>query len=240
MIEGGQIDWAGHANDAGWLLAEMRRFDAAVAAVLAWVAGRDDTLVVITADHETGGFGFSYSASAIPSAAKGDTSPTGVLPQFNFGRTTTLDRLAAHRSTYGHLLRGLAALPPGERTPARLAAVVREQLGWTIDEAAAARVLEDEPNAFRVAGHPYLDRPTAPRIDDFDAFHVYLDDRRSAALARALATEQNVVWASGTHTSTPVPLIAVGPAATTARFAGVRTLDEVGRRISEALLGRGE
>jgi alkaline phosphatase len=240
MIEGGQIDWAGHANDAGWLLAEMRRFDAAVAAVLDWTAGRDDTLVVITADHETGGFGFSYSGTGLPSAAAGDTSPTGVLPNFNFGAPALLDRLAGQTTTYGHLLRGFAALPTAERTPARLVDVVRDRLGWMIDEAAAARVLADEPNTMRVAGHPYLDRPTAPRIDDFDAFHVYIDDRRSAGLARALAAEQSVVWASGTHTSTPVPLIAIGPQGHAARFHGIRTLDEVGRLTVEALLGRRE
>lgn len=240
MVEGGQIDWAGHANDVGWLLAEMRRFDDAVAVVLDWAAGRDDTLVVITADHETGGFGFSYSAVGVPSAAAGDTSPTGVLPQFNFGRVETLDRIAAHTTTYGNLLKGFAGLPPAQRTPARLVDVVRDRLGWTIAVESAARVLEDEPNALRIPGHSYLDRPTAPRIDDYDAFHVYIDERRSAALGRALAEAQNVVWASGTHTSTPVPLITVGPAHAASRFGGVRTLDEVGRLAAESLLGRRE
>ncbi|KZN58181.1 hypothetical protein N473_05415 [Pseudoalteromonas luteoviolacea CPMOR-1] len=59
MIEGGQIDWAGHANDAGWMLNELLKFDEAVEAVYAWAKERSDTLVVVTADHETGSFGFS-------------------------------------------------------------------------------------------------------------------------------------------------------------------------------------
>jgi alkaline phosphatase len=60
MIEGGQIDWASHANDAGWLLAEMLRFDATVAAVHEWAKSHPSTKIIVTADHETGGFGLSY------------------------------------------------------------------------------------------------------------------------------------------------------------------------------------
>lgn len=55
MVEGSQIDWAAHDNDFGALRAELRDFDGAIAAALAF-AGRDGgTLIVVTADHETGG-----------------------------------------------------------------------------------------------------------------------------------------------------------------------------------------
>lgn len=56
MVEGSQIDWAGHSNDADHLLAELQDFDAAVGVALAYARAHDDTLVVVTADHETGGF----------------------------------------------------------------------------------------------------------------------------------------------------------------------------------------
>lgn len=55
MIEGSQIDWAGHDNDKVYLLAEMADFDAAVGAVLDFAERDGRTLVVLTADHETGG-----------------------------------------------------------------------------------------------------------------------------------------------------------------------------------------
>lgn len=55
MIEGSQIDFAGHANDGEYNLAETLDFDAAVAAVLRVLKDRPNTLVVVTADHETGG-----------------------------------------------------------------------------------------------------------------------------------------------------------------------------------------
>ena len=57
MAEGGAIDWAGHANKMGRLIEEQADFDAAVSAVFEWVdqhSSWDDTLVIITADHETG------------------------------------------------------------------------------------------------------------------------------------------------------------------------------------------
>ncbi len=58
MIEGGAIDWAAHDNDAGRLVEEQLAFHAAVAAVMDWVAREsswEETLLIVTADHETGG-----------------------------------------------------------------------------------------------------------------------------------------------------------------------------------------
>lgn len=55
MIEGSQIDWAGHANDAQYALREVKDFDAAVKTALDFAKQDGETLVVITADHETGG-----------------------------------------------------------------------------------------------------------------------------------------------------------------------------------------
>ncbi len=55
MIEGGRIDHACHNNDAEMLISEMLAFDKAVSVGLEYASGRDDTLVIVTADHETGG-----------------------------------------------------------------------------------------------------------------------------------------------------------------------------------------
>jgi len=51
QIEGGKVDWAAHANDVGGLLYDQIAFDEAVGVVLDFAAKRDDTLVIITADH---------------------------------------------------------------------------------------------------------------------------------------------------------------------------------------------
>jgi alkaline phosphatase len=57
MIEGGAVDWANHANNAERMVQEHAAFNAAVNAVVAWVethSSWDETLLIITADHETG------------------------------------------------------------------------------------------------------------------------------------------------------------------------------------------
>lgn len=55
MVEGGLIDQAAHANDAERMVAEVAGLDRAVRTALDWAAGRSDALIVVTADHETGG-----------------------------------------------------------------------------------------------------------------------------------------------------------------------------------------
>ncbi|MEM1136386.1 MAG: alkaline phosphatase [Bacteroidota bacterium] len=55
MVEGSQIDWGGHANDIQYVIDEMLDFDRTIAKALAFAAQDQQTLVVVTADHETGG-----------------------------------------------------------------------------------------------------------------------------------------------------------------------------------------
>lgn len=56
MIEGSQIDWGGHANDANYVVTELLEFEKVINQVLEWSEKNGNTLVVVTADHETGGF----------------------------------------------------------------------------------------------------------------------------------------------------------------------------------------
>jgi len=55
MIEGSQIDWAGHSNIADTLIDETLDFDKAVGTAIDFAEKDGHTLVVVTADHETGG-----------------------------------------------------------------------------------------------------------------------------------------------------------------------------------------
>ena len=59
MVEGSMIDWGGHANDADYLISEMIDFDEAIGVALDFAEKDGNTLVVVTADHETGGFTLS-------------------------------------------------------------------------------------------------------------------------------------------------------------------------------------
>lgn len=55
MVEGSQIDFACHGNDSTWMMDEMLDFDYAVKVALDYAKEKGNTLVVVTADHETGG-----------------------------------------------------------------------------------------------------------------------------------------------------------------------------------------
>ena len=55
MIEGSQIDWACHNNDTAYLRQELNDFEQMLRLVLDYAQADGQTLVVVTADHETGG-----------------------------------------------------------------------------------------------------------------------------------------------------------------------------------------
>jgi len=55
MVEGSQIDWCGHMNDIGCAMAEMDDFAKAVETAKAYVDRHPNTLLIVTADHSTGG-----------------------------------------------------------------------------------------------------------------------------------------------------------------------------------------
>ncbi len=55
MVEGGRIDHAGHGTNIENNVRETVEFAAAVQVAINWAKGRNDTLIIVTADHETGG-----------------------------------------------------------------------------------------------------------------------------------------------------------------------------------------
>lgn len=55
MVEGSQIDWAGHDNNSVQMIKEVLDFDQTIGQVLDFAKKDGNTLVIITADHETGG-----------------------------------------------------------------------------------------------------------------------------------------------------------------------------------------
>lgn len=93
MVEGSQIDWAGHGNQVEYLIAEMNDFNQVINWVLDMAERDGETLVIVTADHETGGFtlgatgtnGYDADYSVIsPTFASTNHSAT-MVPVFSFG-----------------------------------------------------------------------------------------------------------------------------------------------------------
>ncbi len=87
MIEGSQIDWGGHANDGKYIIEEMLDFDKAIGKVLDWAEKDGETLVVITADHETGGFAIlpSSKMNKLKTKFVTDYHTPVLIPVFAFG-----------------------------------------------------------------------------------------------------------------------------------------------------------
>lgn len=63
MVEGANIDKDSHANQSYEMMKELVGFNEAVKVADQWAATRDDTLIVVTADHETGGLYFDRETS---------------------------------------------------------------------------------------------------------------------------------------------------------------------------------
>ncbi len=87
MLEGSQIDWACHANNADDAIKEMLDFDAAIGEILKFAEADGETLVIVTADHETGGMAIK-EGSEMDSLKIGFTTnyhTATMVPVFAFG-----------------------------------------------------------------------------------------------------------------------------------------------------------
>ena len=88
MIEGSQVDWGGHANSTSAVAQEVIDLDKVIGIALSYAKLHKNTLVIVTADHETGGMAItdgSY-ADARVSAVFASTDHTGIMvPLFAYG-----------------------------------------------------------------------------------------------------------------------------------------------------------
>ena len=88
MVEGSKIDYRSHDNDSEGILAEMRDFEKCVAAAMDYADTHPGTLVIICADHETGGLTIidpneNYTKTEFH-FSNGSHSPL-LVPIFTFG-----------------------------------------------------------------------------------------------------------------------------------------------------------
>ncbi len=88
MVEGSRIDWGGHANNISEVVLETLDFDRAIGVALAFAAENKETLVIVTADHETGGLTIDKGdiSKGKVSAKFASTDHTAVMvPVFAYG-----------------------------------------------------------------------------------------------------------------------------------------------------------
>ena len=87
MIEGSQIDWMNHANDGRGVVMETLDFDKAIWEAIQYANKKGNTLVLVTADHESGGLSIE-SGSKVNKLKYGFTTnghTASMIPVFAFG-----------------------------------------------------------------------------------------------------------------------------------------------------------
>ncbi len=108
MVEGGQIDWACHANQADQAITDIIGFDQAVAIGQAYAANADNVLVIVTADHETGGMSASLTSSGLSNEDGPFYMPNGTPFYVNWtaGGHTAADVPVTAQGPWSSLLSG--------------------------------------------------------------------------------------------------------------------------------------
>ena len=194
MVEGASIDTTAHHNDAGAMLGELKAFDAAITTCLNFAKEHKDTLVIVTADHETGGAGFVYRVKWADKEERKFEGDFLWKEKYDYVSYPSAAALEKQRSS----LERMAI--KSEMNPSRLVEIVRAFTGYEFTLADAKEVLVKAPTK------------KGPMVEDewFD-FHPDPGHYRSGLMAKIFARQTGLVWSTGTHTGTPVPIMAYGP-----------------------------
>lgn len=86
MVEGAYIDKCSHNNDLVDALCEVRSLSEMIGCALEFAANRNDTVIIVTADHESGGLALADTKEAITNSLYSKTNHTGAnVPLYIFG-----------------------------------------------------------------------------------------------------------------------------------------------------------
>jgi len=192
MVEGGQIDWMAHANDVASVLHEMMEFDQAIGVARSFADANPDTLIVVTADHDTGGLAITYNRIQPPVPVQ---LPGGEKwkSQYHFGEKKIFEKMAKQKKSFQKMLRD------SKGDPAALKKEVETSSAFTLTEEQAAYILAKDP------------RTGDPETKKYSEFYFYGPPTSRALMGRLLGKEMNTAWAVETHTHTPVYVVAQGP-----------------------------
>lgn len=201
MVEGASIDSAGHYNDAAAILGETKAFAAAVETCLDYAKKDGDTLVIVTADHETGIPAFSYKKLRTQPAKQpfvdGDEWEQG-YDSIAYDRPLVLD---------GQKLSFMRMFYRANRDPEKLFADMKKYTDYEYDLdmakiALGKRLAPDEKVHY-----------DDPMYEYYKANTIYFCGK----IARTLTAQTGVTWATGHHGGTPVPIFAAGKGANAVR-----------------------
>ncbi len=200
MCEGGKVDYSGHANDAATHLRDVLALDDAVKVALAFQAKHpDETLVITTGDHETGGMSMGFA---------------GIGGKF---RVELLARQTVSTQEYSEQVKKLVRDRLDDITFDDMKPSLREKFGFVFPEDAAAK---DDPMRLTKAdlkalGDAFDDdvKRVRAHVRDTTAHDVARRYVFAQAAKNVLNSHAGVGWSSGSHTALPTFTTAKGPGA---------------------------
>lgn len=206
MVEGGQIDWACHSNDAGAAVIEVVDFDKAInEAYKFYLQHPDETLIVVSADHETG----------------------GLSPGRDGKYDLQLQLLGQQKcSQFALTKKILAALNDKENAFSydAMKKLIAENTGlWGNIE------MTETDEAEIKAAYDKTIQGNAKGVES----EYFTDEQIAVAALKVLNRKAFVGWTTGSHTSTFVPVFAVGVGAE--RFSGVIENTDIPKNILEIM-----
>lgn len=185
MVEGGKIDWASHSNDATTTIYEVLDFEASVKrAYEFYLKHPEETLIIVTADHETGGIAIGNGSTRL------DTK-----------------KLANQKVSQGELSKQLAALRTSHADVSwdEVKALLSSQLGLF---GAVAVGEDDAEDLFELYEKSFVNHT------EETSRSLYATDSKLAAEAvRILNKIGSISWASGNHSAAYIPIFAIGAGA---------------------------
>jgi alkaline phosphatase len=187
MIEGGKIDWASHANDPGAALNDVLAMDKAVKVAYKFYEEHpEDTLIVATADHETGGLTLGFAGTHYTS------SPSKISNQkMSYGKFNEIVKKWKNEKPEFE-----KALP-----------TILNSMGIKALSSFEKKQLEQAYN-LSVFKTPLDD------VDKEEKYLLYGSYEPVTVKAMHIATNQaGMFWSTYSHTGVPVPVTAIGPGA---------------------------
>lgn len=223
MVEGGRIDWACHANDAAATIHDTIAFDKAVGLALDFLRDRpDDTLVIVTADHETGGMTFGAAGYGI--------------------NLSVLDAQSASHLAFVERLKAYGAAKPERPSLDDFLPAIREVYGLYVptdaDADAADKALHLTPYDVAQLEEAFAVTIGAREIERERVARYYSSPSTAlpAALNQMISRKAGIGWTTFSHTGLPVPVFAEG--AGQERFDGYYDNTDIAIRLRELITAR--
>ena len=204
MVEGGKIDYACHANDAATALQEVVDFDNAISIAYEFYKQHpQETLIVITADHETGGFTLGNGSYALNFAA--------------------LQAQKASQAGFSRIVNRMRHESKDSVTWSQMQQALKANFGFWDTISLSER---DEKALYSEFERSFTGEKNIKMAESL----YYRDEPISALAVRILNRIAMVSWPVGSHTAAYVPIFAIGNGAE--QFVGQMDNTDIPKRIA--------